>query len=56
MTSPNPAPAPSREELLETALKTLRSFMWSEGYSDTTPAMAQADRAISAPSEEVEKA
>lgn len=28
------------------ALIALRSFMWSEGYADQTPAMAQADAAI----------
>jgi hypothetical protein len=33
-------------ELLE-ALKALRSFMWKEGYTDTTPAMVKADVAIS---------
>lgn len=36
---------PSAHELLE-ALKTLRSFMWSEGYADQNLPMAQADAAI----------
>lgn len=35
----------SAPELLA-ALRTLRSFMWAEGYADQTPAMAQADAAI----------
>ena len=37
--------AAAAPELLE-ALISLRSFMWSEGYADQTPSMAQADAAI----------
>ena len=36
---------PLHENVLE-ALIELRKFMWSEGYADQTPAMAQADAAI----------
>lgn len=36
---------------LRSALMNLRAFMWKEGYADQTPAMADADAAISAAKE-----
>lgn len=48
---PTPVRTPASDVL--NALIALRSFMWSEGYADQTPAMAQADAAIAA-SEDME--
>jgi hypothetical protein len=40
-------------ELLE-ALKALRSLLWTEGYADSTPAMAKADALIAKAEDEDE--